>query len=344
MKKFLITGGAGFIGSHLVENLLNKGHQVVVVDNFHDFYNYKIKLKNLSEAVGVTLKLSHNNKMDDVAEFTKDSTSTNFKLIYGDIRDEGILDDLFETENLDMVVHLAALAGVRPSIENPIAYESVNVKGSMLLFEMCKKWDVKKFVCASSSSVYGNNTKVPFEETDIVDFAISPYAATKKSVEVLGHVYHSLYGIDMFQLRFFTVYGPRQRPDLAIHKFTRLIDKGEPIPFFGDGSTARDYTYVDDIMDGVLKSIDYIFEKEKVYEIVNLGESQVINLKQMLITIETTLGKKAKINQLPMQPGDVNVTNADISKAKRLIDYQPKTSFEEGIKKFVAWYNLETIS
>lgn len=341
MKKFLITGGAGFIGSHLVEKLLQAGHQVVVIDNFHDFYDYKIKLKNLKEATGYHGAWNDQNKNDAIDDFAEKSHTANFHLVYGDIRDEGLLDDLFEKEKFDMVVHLAALAGVRPSIEDPISYESVNIKGTMILWELCKRYGVNKFVCASSSSVYGNNKKVPFSEDDIVDFAISPYAATKKSAEVLGHVYHSLYQIDMFQLRFFTVYGPRQRPDLAIHKFTKLIDNGESVPFFGDGSTARDYTYIEDIMDGVLKSIDYLFENDGVYEVLNLGESQVINLKQMLETIEKELGKNANIDRLPMQPGDVNLTNADISKAKKMIQYQPKTSFEEGIKKFVTWYRQE---
>lgn len=338
MKNFVVTGGAGFIGSHLVERLLQQGHKVTVIDNFHDFYNYQIKLKNLSQATGFPLNPKSNSKEKDISAFAMECKTENFSLVYGDIRDEGLLDDIFERENFDMIIHLAALAGVRPSIENPLSYESVNVKGSMLLWEMCKKHDVRKFVCASSSSVYGNNEKTPFSETDVVDYAISPYAATKKAVEVLGHVYHSLYNIDMFQLRFFTVYGPRQRPDLAIYKFTNLIDRGEAIPFYGDGSTARDYTYIDDIMDGVLKSIDYLFNNNKVYEILNLGESEIITLNEMVKTLEKALNKKALMEKLPMQPGDVNVTNADITKAKKLINYQPTTNFEDGIRKFVDWF------
>ena len=338
MKKFLVTGGAGFIGSHLVERLLQQGNKVVVLDNFHDFYDYQIKLKNLSQAINFHLIPKSNSKEKDIAAFAKEAKSENFELIFGDIRDEKLLDELFGKHDFDMVVHLAALAGVRPSIEKPLEYESVNVKGTMQLWEACKKFDVKKFVCASSSSVYGNNTKVPFAESDVVDFAISPYAATKKSVEIIGHVYHKLYNIDMFQLRFFTVYGPRQRPDLAIHKFTHFIDNDQAIPFYGDGTTARDYTYIDDILDGVVKSIDYLFNKENIYEILNLGESQVITLENMVKTIEKHLGKIAKKNYLPMQPGDVNLTNADISKAKNLINYQPKINFDQGIEKFVSWY------
>lgn len=339
MKNFLVTGGVGFIGSHVVEQLLNEGNRVVVLDNFHNFYDYKIKLKNISEALSVESITLSNDKESDVLAFVHKSVGDNFKLVYGDIRDEILLDKLFKEESFDMVIHLAALAGVRPSIEDPLEYESVNVRGTLLLWEMCKKFEVNKFICASSSSVYGNNEKTPFAETDVVDFAISPYAATKKSGEVLGHVYHKLYDIDMFQLRFFTVYGPRQRPDLAIHKFTRLISQGEEIPFFGTGKTARDYTYIDDIIDGILKSIQYLESNSNVYEIINLGESQVITLSEMVSTIEDALGVKAKINKLPMQPGDVNITNADITKAKELIGYNPQTKFNQGIKKFVTWFN-----
>ena len=235
-------------------------------------------------------------------------------------------------------MHLAAMAGVRPSIENPILYQEVNCMGSQNILEAMKKYGVKNIVFASSSSVYGNTKTVPFKETDIVDYAISPYAATKKANEVMCHVYHKLYNFNVIMLRFFTVYGERQRPDLAINKFTRLILNGEPIPVFGDGTTSRDYTYVQDIIDGIIKSFRYIEENENVYEILNLGESEPITLNKMIETIEEVLGKKAIINRLPMQPGDVDRTYADISKAKRLIGYLPKTSFKEGIKKFVDWY------
>jgi len=228
---------------------------------------------------------------------------------------------------------------VRPSLENPLLYEEVNVKGLMNLLELCKTHGINKFIQASSSSVYGNNKDAPFKETAVVDYAISPYAATKKSGEVMGHVYHHLYSIDMIQLRFFTVYGPRQRPDLAIHKFTRMITAGEAIPFYGDGTTQRDYTYIDDIIDGVVKSIKYLENNKKVYEIFNLGESHTISLNEMVGTIEAGLGIEAKIDRQPMQPGDVKKTYADITKAKEILGYNPKTQFKDGIKKFLSWYN-----
>ena len=249
-----------------------------------------------------------------------------------------ILEEVFQKNKIDMVVHLAAMAGVRPSIEKPLLYEKVNVKGTMNILELMNKYNIKKFVCASSSSVYGNNEKVPFSEKDNVDRAISPYAATKKSCEVIGHSYHHLHKTDMIMLRFFTVYGPRQRPDLAIHKFTKAIIEEKEIPFYGDGTTQRDYTYIDDIIDGVLKSIIYLEKNENIYEIINLGESETISLKRMVETLEEEIGKKAVLKMLPMQPGDVNRTFADISKAKELIGYNPKTKFEEGIQKFINWY------
>ncbi|MXV38507.1 NAD-dependent epimerase/dehydratase family protein [Flavobacteriaceae bacterium Ap0902] len=342
MKNFLVTGGAGFIGSHVVEYLLKEGNRVVVLDNFHDFYDYQVKLRNIGDAVGFHLIPKSDSKDSDILSFAKEIKTESFELIYGDIRDQELLEILFKKENFDMVIHLAALAGVRPSIDNPLEYESVNVKGTMVLWEICKKYKVNKFICASSSSVYGNNKKTPFKETDIVDFAISPYAATKKSTEVLGHVYHKLYDIDMLQLRFFTVYGPRQRPDLAIHKFTHLIDNGKEIPFYGDGDTARDYTYIEDIIDGISKSIIYLIDHDNVYEVINLGESEVVSLIEMIATIEYFLDKKAEINRLPMQPGDVLITNADITKAKEMLAYNPKTTFKQGIEKFIDWYKEHT--
>ncbi|WP_320047922.1 GDP-mannose 4,6-dehydratase [uncultured Ilyobacter sp.] len=316
MKKYMVTGGAGFIGSHLCDYLLNEGHRVVVVDNFNDYYDVKIKERNVEE----NLK------------------NPNYRLYRGDIRDFDFLKKIFEEESIGVVINLAAMAGVRPSLENPMLYEEVNVRGLMNLLELCKTHEINKFIQASSSSVYGNNKEVPFKETAVVDCAISPYAATKKSGEVMGHVYHHLYNIDMIQLRFFTVYGPRQRPDLAIHKFTRMITAGEAIPFYGDGTTQRDYTYIDDIIDGVVKSIKYLENNKKVYKIFNLGESHTISLKEMVGTIETELGIEAKINRQPMQPGDVEKTYADISKAKEILGYDPKTEFKDGIRKFVQWY------
>ncbi|HAO06968.1 MAG TPA: epimerase, partial [Chryseobacterium sp.] len=331
---YLITGGSGFIGSHLAEQLLKKGHSVINIDNFDDFYSYQIKIQNTLDAIQYFSDFEYSGKDNDIRKLISLSQSENYRLYYQDIRDKNGLEEIFKNHKIDTVIHLAALAGVRPSIERPLEYEEVNIRGTMNLWELCKDFNINKFVCASSSSVYGNNEKIPFSETDNVDNPISPYAATKKCGEILGHVYHDLYKIDMIQLRFFTVYGPRQRPDLAIHKFTKLISEDEEIPFYGDGTTARDYTYIDDVVDGILKSIRYLENHSDVYEIVNLGESEVINLNEMLYTIEKTLGKSAIRKNLPMQPGDVLKTNADIAKARTLIGYKPDTNFQNGIKKF----------
>lgn len=282
--------------------------------------------------------MENSSKDEKIEKLKKIVNSENFVLEYTDIRDMEKMDKIFSEYKIDLAFNPAAMAGVRPSLLDPLLYEEVNIKGYMNLLELCKKYGIKKFIQASSSSVYGNNKNVPFKETDIVDFAISPYAATKKSGEVLGHVYHKLYDIDMIQLRFFTVYGPKQRPDLAIHKFTKMILEEKSIPFYGDGNTKRDYTYIDDIVDGILKSIDYLFKNKNVYEIFNLGESHVVSLKEMVETIEKVLGKKAVLDKQPMQPGDVEKTYADISKAKEILGYNPKTNFEDGIKKFVDWY------
>ncbi len=316
MKTYLITGGAGFIGSTLADRLLLDGNQVIVVDNFNDYYDVSIKERNVAPHL----------------------TDNNYKLYRIDICDWNALEKVFKENHIDGIVHLAARAGVRPSIEDPILYQQTNNLGTNYILELAKKYGVKNLVLASSSSVYGNNKKVPFKETDVVDFAISPYAATKKANEVLGHVYHALYGMNMIFLRFFTVYGPRQRPDLAINKFTKLILNDEPIPVFGDGSTSRDYTYIQDIINGIVLSIQYVENHENVYEIINLGENTPITLLEMIQTIEKVLGKKAKMNFLPMQLGDVNKTYADITKAKELLGYNPQTSFEEGIRNFVKWY------
>ncbi|REC61051.1 epimerase [Chryseobacterium pennae] len=335
---YLITGGSGFIGSHLVERLLRNGHSVINVDNFDDFYSYQIKIKNTLESIDKISDFEFSDKKADIQYLASLSHSDQYSLYYQDIRDKEGLENIFRNHSIDMVIHLAALAGVRPSIERPLEYEEVNVRGTMNLWELCRDFNIKKFICASSSSVYGNNEKVPFAETDNVDNPISPYAATKKCGEILGHAYHHLYHIDMIQLRFFTVYGPRQRPDLAIHKFTKLISEGVEIPFYGDGTTARDYTYIDDIIDGITKSVLYLENNSNVYEILNLGENQVITLKEMVATIEKTLNMTAFRKILPMQPGDVTKTNADITKAKALIGYKPDTNFQNGIKKFVEWF------
>lgn len=316
MRTYLITGGAGFIGSILTDFLLKQNNKVVVIDNFCDFYSPDIKEKNVK----------HN------------LNNPNYKLYRMDIRNKDDLRKIFEENTIELVIHLAAMAGVRPSIENPILYQEVNCVGTQNILEVMKEFDVRNLVMASSSSVYGNCTEVPFRENMVVDFAISPYAATKKANEVMTHVYHKLFNFNVIMLRFFTVFGPRQRPDLAINKFTRLMIEGKEIPMFGDGTTSRDYTYVDDIVDGIYRSINYVENNKDVYEILNLGNSSPISLKEMILTIGRVLNIEPKINQLPMQPGDVERTYADISKAKNLIGYEPKTSFEEGIQNFVEWY------
>lgn len=317
-------------------------NKIIAVDNFDEYYSLDIKCRNILESIGKQEKLnfitSLKTREEKIKYLVLNSSNENYKLYYCDIRDKNELEKIFEKERPEFIVNLAGLAGVRPSLEKPLEYEEVNVKGTMNILEICKKLGIKKFIQASSSSVYGNNKKAPFKETDIVDFAISPYAATKKSCEVIGHVYHKLYNIDMFQLRFFTVYGERQRPDLAIYKFTKMILEGEKIPFYGDGNTFRDYTYIKDIIQGIQKSIDYLKSNSNVYEIVNLGESHVVSLKEMVEAIENTLGIKAKIDKLPMQMGDVEKTYADINKAKRLIGYNPSTEFKDGILKFIDWF------
>lgn len=317
-------------------------NKIVAIDNFDEYYSLDIKCRNVLESISKKEKLnfitSLKTREEKIKYLVLNSSNENYKLYYCDIRDKNELEKIFEKERPEFIVNLAGLAGVRPSLEKPLEYEEVNVRGTMNILEICKKLGIKKFIQASSSSVYGNNKKAPFKEKDIVDFAISPYAATKKSCEVIGHVYHKLYNIDMFQLRFFTVYGERQRPDLAIYKFTKMILEGEKIPFYGDGNTFRDYTYIKDIIQGIQKSIDYLKSNSNVYEIVNLGESHVVSLKEMVEVIENTLGIKAKIDKLPMQMGDVEKTYADINKAKTLIGYNPSTEFKDGIVKFIDWF------
>lgn len=325
MNNILITGGAGFIGSSLCDKLLDDGYRVIIIDNFNNYYDPKIKVNNINE---VKARMKKNN-----IDYEK------LKLVKGDIRDMDLLDDIAQNDKIDLVIHLAAMAGVRPSIQNPKLYYDVNIMGTLNILEMCKKHDIKNVIFASSSSVYGNNKKVPFSVEDSVDNPISPYAATKKSGELLCHTYHHLYNINCICLRFFTVYGPRQRPDLAIHKFTKLISKGEEIPFYGDGSTSRDYTYISDIVDGIEKSINYINNNDNVYELFNLGGDKTISLSEMVKAIELSLGKKAIINRMPMQAGDVNRTCADISKSTVKLGYKPKFSFQEGIDNFVRWFN-----
>lgn len=316
MSTYLVTGGAGFIGSSLAKQLLNQGNKVIAIDNFCDFYDTKIKENNVKELL----------------------QNSNFKLYRADIRDRQAIQKIFDENSIDIVMHLAAMAGVRPSIENPVLYQEVNCMGTQNILEEMKAHNVKNLVMASSSSVYGNCKEVPFREDMVVDFAISPYAATKKANEVMTHVYHKLFDMNVIMLRFFTVYGPKQRPDLAINKFTRLMLDRKNIPMFGDGTTSRDYTYIDDIVDGIIKSCNYVLKNKDVYEILNLGNSSPVSLKKMIETIGRALDIKPQIEQLPMQPGDVERTYADVSKAKELIGYEPKISFEQGIRNFVEWY------
>jgi UDP-glucuronate 4-epimerase len=309
----LVTGAAGFIGSHFVDTLLARGEVVVGLDNFDDFYARPLKEANLGAA----------------------REHGSFHLVEGDIRDPGCLASL--PDHVDAVVHLAARAGVRPSIKRPVLYADVNVMGTMQVLSFAKARGIAPFVFASSSSVYGNNDKVPFSEDDRVDHPISPYAATKKAGELLCHAASHLDGLGAICLRFFTVYGPRQRPDLAIRKFTRLLHEDREIPMFGDGSTSRDYTYVADIMDGVTKALAWSRANPGAYEIVNLGESRTITLAEMIRVIGEEMHVEPRVRQLPMQPGDVNRTFADIGKAKSLLDYDPKVGFREGVREFVAW-------
>jgi UDP-glucuronate 4-epimerase len=311
--KIFVTGGSGFIGSNLVDRLLTLGHTVVNYDNFDPFYSEKTKRENIAHAL----------------------KSQNYSLIEGDILDKEKLCASLVAASPDVVIHLAARGGVRPSIENPEAYYEINVTGTLNLLEAMRKANLRKLIFASSSSVYGNNTKVPFSESDNVDNPISPYAASKKSGELLCHTYHHLYGFDIFCLRFFTVYGPRQRPDLAIHKFLNAIINDEAITIYGNGTTQRDYTFVEDIIDGIILAL----AKLKGYEIINLGGSQPIMLNKLIKVIETVAGKSALINYTGIQQGDVNITFADTEKAKTLLDYNPLTEISEGIKTYLEWLN-----
>ncbi|HWD90751.1 MAG TPA: SDR family NAD(P)-dependent oxidoreductase [Verrucomicrobiae bacterium] len=310
---FLVTGGAGFIGSHVCERLLHAGHQVWAFDELNSFYDPQIKRRNIR----------------DIQALAKP-----FEFIQGDITDRAALDELFASVKFDQVIHLAARAGVRPSLAEPALYQRVNVEGTVNLLEAARTTGVKKFIIASSSSVYGVNSKVPFAESDPIFAAISPYAASKLACEALGHVYHHIYGLDIAMLRFFTVYGPRQRPDLAIYKFAKLISAGKPIPVFGDGSTARDYTFVSDTVDGVMACT----QKEIGFDIFNLGESQTVTLSRLIEVLEGALGKKAIIDRQPAQPGDVPLTFADISKSRANLGYQPHIKIEEGIALFIDWF------
>ncbi|MFM7295874.1 MAG: SDR family NAD(P)-dependent oxidoreductase [Planctomycetota bacterium] len=312
MARILVTGGAGFIGSHTSERLLARGDEVVVIDNFNDAYDPAIKRANAAALHGA-------------------------RIVTGDIRDRELVRKLFADGRFDAVVHLAAMAGVRPSLLDPLHYEDVNMRGTMTLLEEARARRGLRFVFASSSSVYGARDKVPFSEADDIPHPVSPYAATKRAGELMCYTYHHLFGVPVSCLRFFTVYGPRQRPEMAIAKFTRSILDGEAIPFFGDGSTRRDYTYVDDIVDGVVAALD----RCAGYEIYNLGESATTSLSELVDALSKAIGKPAILDRQPNQPGDVPLTCADVSKARARLGYEPRTPVSIGLARYVAWYRSQ---
>ena len=314
-ERVLVTGAAGFIGSHLTERLLATGHHVTALDNFDPFYPESLKRQNLEVA------LAH----------------PNFTFVQGDCAVPADVERAFE-QRPHVIVHLAAKAGVRPSIADPLGYTRANIVATQVLLEAARRHDVSRIVFGSSSSVYGNNEKVPFSEDDPVEHPISPYAATKRAGELICHTYHHLFGMGVMSLRFFTVYGPRQRPDLAIRKFATLLHRGEPIPFYGDGSSERDYTWIDDILQGVVAAIDRTRTHPGEFEIINLGESRTTSLSKLVGLIAGSLNVEPNLQRLPMQPGDVNRTFADVSKAKRLLGYQPTTPVEVGIPRFIEWF------
>ena len=306
-----MTGGAGFIGSHLVEKLLSLGHDVAILDDFNDFYDPQIKRQNIA-AVAKDVAIHHL-----------------------DLRDSGAVRNLFHREKFEAIAHLAARAGVRPSIQNPQLYYDTNVDGTLHLLDAARVTGVERFIFASSSSVYGNSKSVPFSEDRQLIQTLSPYGATKIAGEFLCSTYSHLYGMRVVALRYFTVYGPRQRPDLAIHQFTRKIQAGKPIDQFGDGTTRRDYTYIDDIIQGTIAALNY---DGPMFDIFNLGENETIQLRDLIAGIENALGEKAKINRLPEQPGDMPVTYADISKARELLGYNPSTRLSDGLPRFIEWF------
>jgi nucleoside-diphosphate-sugar epimerase len=315
----LVTGAAGFIGSHLCEKLLSLDHEVIGIDNFDPFYDRKIKEQNLNVS----------------------SKHAGFTFIEGDAGNKILLNKI--SSKIDIVVHLAAKAGVQPSLKDPQGYIHANIIVTNVLLEWMKEKDIRKFVFASSSSVYGNNAKLPFEETDAVDEPISPYAFTKRSCELMNYAYHSLYGFDVFNLRFFTVYGERQRPDLAIHKFVHQIFTGKPIRMYGSGNTARDYTYYADTVNGIVAAIDYTIQQTAFYHIINLGNSIPVKLIDLIVAIGEAIGREPQIIIDNEKPGDVEITYADIQRAKKLIDYEPATNLKTGLKNFVEWYKMRQV-
>ncbi len=309
MDRVLVTGGAGFIGSHVAEKLLARGDDVLVLDSFNDFYDPRIKRANAAALKGA-------------------------RVVEGDIRDAALVARVFAEHRPDAVVHLAAMAGVRPSIREPLLYTDVNVRGTQILLEELRSRPTTRFIFASSSSVYGDRTGAPFREEDDIHRPVSPYAATKRAGELLAYTHHHLFGIPTTCLRFFTVYGPRQRPEMAIHKFVDAVHRKKPIPFYGDGSSRRDYTYIDDIVDGVMRALD----RCEGYEIYNLGESQTTSLGDLVRMIGEATGIEPVLERLPAQPGDVAMTCADVSKARKRLGYEPRTSVREGLDRFVRWY------
>jgi UDP-glucuronate 4-epimerase len=313
--RVLVTGAAGFIGSWLTERLLERGDEVVGFDNYDPFYDRAIKEQNLASA----------------------RANAGFRMVEGDLRERADVDALFGDREFDAVVHLAAKAGVRPSLADPAGYYETNLIGTTNLLEAMREAGCRRLVFASSSSVYGNNRKVPFQEDDRVDAPISPYAATKKAGEELCHVYHAVHGFSILALRFFTAYGPRQRPEMAIHAFTRRLFAGEPIPVFGDGSMERDFTYIDDVVDGVVAAVDHVMGTE-TFDILNLGESEPIRLSRLVSALERATGCEATIDRRQVPPGDVDRTFADVSRARRLLGYEPSVGIDEGLRRFVEWY------
>lgn len=315
MARILLTGGAGFIGSHVSEALAARGDEVTVLDNFNDFYDPAIKRRNAEQL----------------------ASGSGVRVVEGDIRDGDAVEKLFAEGRFDGLIHLAAMAGVRPSLLDPMLYQDVNIRGTQILLDAMKRHDTGRFVFASSSSVYGANESVPFKEDDDIHKPVSPYAATKRAGELFNFTHHHLYGLPTTCLRFFTVYGPRQRPEMAIHKFVRAVLEDKPIPFFGDGSTRRDYTYIDDIVDGVVRSYDHC----EGYEIYNLGESQTTSLQELVDMIGEVCGKTPILDRQPMQPGDVVITYANVDKARERLGYDPHTTVRDGLERFLAWYREE---
>jgi len=308
----LVTGGAGFIGSHVVEALLTEGHAITIIDNFDNCYDRQIKVNNIQRAL----------------EYSR------YRLYEEDILNTDALDKIIQNGNFELIIHLAAKAGVRPSISDPMSYERTNVAGTLSLLEMCRKYKIRRFIFASSSSVYGNNLNVPYVEDEKISLPISPYAATKRSGELLCYNYHYLFDINIYAFRFFTVYGPRQRPDMAIHKFTTLINQNEVVPLFNYGQCKRDFTFITDIVNPLIKSISVMGG----FEIINLGGGKTVSTIELVALLEERLGKKAEKQFLPAQPGDAEHTYADIGKAKEILDYEPETSIEQGIDRFFQWY------